>query len=171
MMIRITRWWSTYYNTWMWIFTCSAHTYNLVASKDAGAALNNPIFKSAYRKIIAKAQSLWNAQNRSTLAADTIQEELGCRLKTPNDTRWNSEYDAFVRLQEIGQKKKAALHRVMMKLKIAAFTDADFNFLQEYLQVHSFLDASSHVCIPFFLSGRWSQSTSKTRNKAFRCQM
>ena len=97
--------------------------------------MNDPSFKTAYRKFIGKAQSLWNAQNRSTLAADTIFEELECRLKTPNDTRWNSEYDADLQLLEIMEKKKPALQRVMMKLKIASFTEADYNFLQEYTRV------------------------------------
>src|SRR5215469_18195272 len=39
---------------------CAAHTFNLVASKDADNALQNPIFKGTYRAAMAKARAIWN---------------------------------------------------------------------------------------------------------------
>ncbi|KAG5890541.1 hypothetical protein JTB14_028292 [Gonioctena quinquepunctata] len=58
---------------------CAAHTFNLVASKDADAALQITVFKTPYRSALAKARTLWNQQSRSTVAADSIHAELGIR--------------------------------------------------------------------------------------------
>ena len=114
---------------------CGAHTFNLVASSDADAALRDGNFKAALRKAMSKAQALWNTQNRSTVSADIIEEELSQRLKTPNETRWNSRQEACLCILDVMDKKGAALQRAMMKLKIALFTDADRNFLKEYCSV------------------------------------
>lgn len=44
---------------------CAAHTLNLVATSDAGKALNNcSTYKKHYRSAFAKAQQLWNKQSR-----------------------------------------------------------------------------------------------------------
>ncbi|KAG5890290.1 hypothetical protein JTB14_031887 [Gonioctena quinquepunctata] len=96
---------------------CAAHTFNLVASKDADAALQITVFKTPYRSALAKARTLWNQQSRSTVAADSIHAELGRRLVLPNTTRWNSLYDAIVVLNGILETKRPSLHRVMTQLK------------------------------------------------------
>jgi hypothetical protein len=80
---------------------CAAHTLNLVASVDADKALADSNFKSVCRKTMAKAQGLWNAQNRSVPVADLVHEVLGRRLVVPNATRWNSTFDAVVVLNEL----------------------------------------------------------------------
>ena len=46
---------------------CAAHTFNLVARKDADAALKITIFKTPYNSAIAKARALWNQQIAFTL--------------------------------------------------------------------------------------------------------
>jgi hypothetical protein len=89
---------------------CAAHTLNLVATKDAEKALvDDSCFKTVWRKAMGKAQSLWNAQNRSTQAADKIKEHLKRRLKTPNSTRWNSTYDAISVLNTFLEESRQVL--------------------------------------------------------------
>lgn len=52
---------------------CATHTFHLVASTDAAKVIKPQLtLRSAYRRSMAKAQGLWNLQDRSTLAADTI---------------------------------------------------------------------------------------------------
>jgi len=114
---------------------CAAHTFNLVASKDADGALQDAIFKGIYRSAMAKACALWNLQDRSTVAADKIYEEIQRRLLSPNATRWNSTYDSVVVLNSILEDKRPALHRVMTQLKIKSFNDQDVGILKEYTKV------------------------------------
>lgn len=118
---------------------CAAHTFNLVASKDADAALQITVFKTPYRSALAKARTLWNQQTRSTVAADSIHAELGRRLVLPNTTRWNSLYDAIVVLNSILETKRPSLHRVMTQLKILTFNDQDVTVMKEYAKVISYI--------------------------------
>ena len=114
---------------------CSAHTYNLVASSDVNSAMDDATFKTAFRRFLGKAQALWNTQNRSTVSADIIFEELALRFTTPNETRWNALFDSIVSLLKTAEEKRSGLQRVMTKLKIALFTDADLDFAREYISV------------------------------------
>ncbi|CAK1590292.1 unnamed protein product [Parnassius mnemosyne] len=116
---------------------CAAHTLNLIASKDADAALQITIFKTSYRNAIAKARTLWNQQSRtrSTVAADSIHAELGRRLVLLNTTRLNSMYDAIVVLNGIMETKWSSLHRVMTHLKFLTFNDQDMSVLKGYVKV------------------------------------
>ena len=77
---------------------CAAHTFNLIATKDAERALDDARFKTVSRRAMGKAQALWNAQNRSTNHADIIKAELKKRLVVPSATRWNSVFDAVAAL-------------------------------------------------------------------------
>lgn len=107
---------------------CTAHTFNLVDTADANKAFENGTFKLAYRKAMSKAQALWNIQGRGTVAADLIVEELKRRLVVPNTTRWNSTYDAVNVLIGLMEKDRRAVQRVMLQLKLLAFTDAEIVF-------------------------------------------
>jgi hypothetical protein len=65
---------------------------NLVATTDLRNVLENDIlYKSA---IYQKAIDLWKKQRASTNAVDIIVKQMGRRLVTPGQTRWNSKYDA-----------------------------------------------------------------------------
>ncbi|KAL7642370.1 UNVERIFIED_CONTAM: hypothetical protein RMT77_006931 [Armadillidium vulgare] len=48
-----------------------------------------------FNKTLAKAQSLWNVQNRKTTTDARIKKELRTKLKTARITRWNSLYDSM----------------------------------------------------------------------------
>ncbi|XP_025094494.1 uncharacterized protein LOC112564105 [Pomacea canaliculata] len=80
---------------------CAAHTLNLVASKDSEAALQDGAFRTASRSLFAKAQAVWNKQSRVVSAAESIQEATGRQMIIPNQTRWNSTYDAVQCLQDL----------------------------------------------------------------------
>ncbi|CAI9715516.1 Hypothetical predicted protein [Octopus vulgaris] len=104
---------------------CTAHTFKLVASLDADKALDSASFKSAYRKVMPKAQQLWNLQSRSTVEADSILDALKRKLVVPNSTRWNSTYDSVIALNKLLEKNRGAVHRVVTQPKLQTFTDSD----------------------------------------------
>ncbi len=78
---------------------CAAHTMNLVATVDVRHVLeNDSLHKSA---IDQKANDLWKKQRASTKAVDIIHKQIGRRLVTPGQTRWNSKYDALCCLTKL----------------------------------------------------------------------
>jgi hypothetical protein len=78
---------------------CAAHTMNLVATVDVRHVLeNDSLHKSA---IDQKANDLWKKQRASTNAVDIIHKQIGRRLVTPGQTRWNSKYDALCCLTKL----------------------------------------------------------------------
>lgn len=114
---------------------CGAHTWNLVAAKDSAKALQSAEFKTAYRGAMGKAQALWNRQNQSTVTADALYSELNRRLVVPNDTRWNSQFDALVCLTSILEEKRDNLRRVMVHHGLPTFNQKDIEFMKEYVKV------------------------------------
>jgi hypothetical protein len=85
---------------------CSSHTLNLVSSRDADKAMSDEAFATIANAAMTKARKLWNAQSRSSVQADVIQEELKRRLVVPNATRWNSIFDSIVVLNSILSDEK-----------------------------------------------------------------
>lgn len=119
---------------------CASHTLNLVASTDVLREIqqNNSQLRFQFRKTMGKAQALWNAQGRSTQAADMIKTEIGRKLIVPNVTRWNSTYDSVNLLCELfDDGKRQAVNKVMLNLKkpLEPFNTDDVTFLKEYAKV------------------------------------
>lgn len=78
---------------------CFSHLLNL-ASQDFEKKLPSNAdraFKQTYNKL----NTLWNTTNRSCYAKTICQEVLGCLLKIPCETRWNSKFDSILKIFEI----------------------------------------------------------------------
>ncbi|KAJ8345565.1 hypothetical protein SKAU_G00297580 [Synaphobranchus kaupii] len=113
---------------------CACHTLNLVATNDAEEATkSSESFKRISRAAIAKCQALWNMQNGSAEASDIIQEGLGCQLKVPNVTRWNSTFQALERLKACTAGREHDLDEVCGRLDVLQFKKAELTFIQEYV--------------------------------------
>ncbi|XP_042229003.1 zinc finger BED domain-containing protein 4-like [Homarus americanus] len=64
-----------------------------------------------------------------------MSQEVGKLLLVPNATRWNSMYDAVVRLVDMFDNKKTGLQNICRKMEIRFFTTYDIAFLREYKDV------------------------------------
>ena len=112
---------------------CAAHTLNLVASSDVDKSFSSStLSRNIYRFSFAKCTTLWNKVSRSTLASDVVQETVKQKLLVPTPTRWNSYFDAVLRIIENGS---AELSELCTKLDVRCFSDRELTFLTEYCKV------------------------------------
>ena len=114
---------------------CACHALNLVATADVAKLESGP-FKRASVQTFAKLTAVWNKQNRSTLAADTIRAQLGTLLVTPGDTRWNSVYDAVSKVYKILSvpEEEAKFDKICDDLKITRLLPVQKTFINEYVR-------------------------------------
>ena len=112
---------------------CAAHTLNLVASTDVDKYLSSSTTtRSVYRSSFAKCSALWNKARRSTVASDNMQDKLKRKLLVPSPTRWNSYYDAVLRVVE---NSLTELNEVCVNIEIRCFSERELGFLKEYCAV------------------------------------
>lgn len=117
-------------------FRCAAHRLNLVATGRAvDDTLANPRCKTIHRNLMRKLTTLWNKQSRSTVTADNIKEKMGIMFVAPNSTRWNSTYDALVRVKRMLTEKKTELQSLFTSENLRPLTDTEDKFLNEFLMV------------------------------------
>lgn len=93
---------------------CLSHLLNLIAG-DFVKALSGRA-KTAYVKTFSKLQAIWVFPRRSSLAKTICKEVFGCVLIQPNDTRWNSKFDAVKHL--FGMKDKINLFVEKLKTRM-----------------------------------------------------
>ena len=108
---------------------CVCHSLNLIGTTDADKALKNGQYGKYFHTAMGKCQAIWNAVHRSSKAADSL-ETICCdkKLIIPCPTRWNSKYDAIVRLIE----HKDKLDKIAEALKLPKFTRTEVEFLCEF---------------------------------------
>ena len=112
---------------------CAAHTMNLVASSDINKSLScSSSSRTVYRSSFAKCAALWNKASRSTQVSDNVEAILKRKLIIPTQTRWNSYYNAVVRVTE---NASAELDELCSKLNIRCFNEKEVAFLKEYCKV------------------------------------
>lgn len=91
----------------------------------------------SFTKIAAKAQALWNRQNKRAVAASQIKEAIGKKFQTPGVTRWNSYYDSCAGLLEVLEdpEKKDELNVICRKQGLSVFYECDKNLLAQYCKI------------------------------------
>ena len=130
---------------------CAAHTVNLLSSRDVENVpgwTTHP--RPAFNKPAAKAQSVWNAQNRKTVTANDIKSALGKKLVTPGVTRWNSSHDAYKCLltEVLDLDKRNKLNQISQRQHpdpLPHITQNDVQIWSEYVKVTAPLAACLDV--------------------------
>uniref|UniRef100_UPI00358F7D7E zinc finger BED domain-containing protein 4-like isoform X3 n=1 Tax=Myxine glutinosa TaxID=7769 RepID=UPI00358F7D7E len=130
---------------------CAAHTVNLLASRDVEKVPGwSAQPRPAFTKPAAKAQGLWNAQNRKTVIANDIKTALGKKLVTPGVTRWNSSHDAYKCLltEVLDMDKRNNLNQICQRQHphpLPHITEDDVQIWSEYVKVTAPLAACLDV--------------------------
>uniref|UniRef100_A0A9J7XLQ1 BED-type domain-containing protein n=1 Tax=Cyprinus carpio carpio TaxID=630221 RepID=A0A9J7XLQ1_CYPCA len=84
---------------------CAAHTLNLIATTDLDKAASQGVSRKLYRNAMSKCAAIWNKANRSSGAADAIEEIAQMRCLVPSVTRWSSEYHAIEKLMSLTESQ------------------------------------------------------------------
>lgn len=66
---------------------CAAHTFNLVATKDVRAVMQDINYKNVYESIQKNLHNFWGKQSRGNVGAEKIKIKFGTYFKTSNVTR------------------------------------------------------------------------------------
>lgn len=99
---------------------CYSHLCNLLSQKFEKALPTNAdkLFKTVYNKL----HSLWSSCNRSSRAKTICKEVLGCMLKVPCETRWNSKFDCVKLVLDIIKREKSfernLINTLIKRLKV-----------------------------------------------------
>jgi hypothetical protein len=93
--------------------------------------------RAPFTRTAAKAQGLWNCQNRRAVAANQIKAAVGKKLITPCVTRWNSYYDSCADLLKVLEDadKKDMLNDVICRQDLATFFETDQRLLSQYCKI------------------------------------
>ena len=84
---------------------------------------------------MAKCSALWNKVSRSVQSAEILHDELQTALIVPNDTRWNSQYDAVDKIRHLATTAETKFRTVCEKLDLPAFRMNEASFLTEFCSV------------------------------------
>ena len=76
------------------------------------------------------------------LAADQVEEIAKRKLLVPTCTRWNSYYNAVVRITE---NSISELNELCTRIEVHCFTDREITFLNEYCAVLKPLSRGLHI--------------------------
>lgn len=107
---------------------CASHTISLISTTDSKKVPKQYIHQQ--NKPFGKCAALWNLSRRPK-SSEIIQNTIGCALKLPVVTRWNSFYDAL----QLILKHKETINKCMTQLKLPLFSEVDFEVMDEYVLV------------------------------------
>lgn len=106
---------------------CCAHTLNLIATVDI-AKITDTNYLCVSKSTFKKLYSFWNLISRSTVASDKVLEMCGCKFPVPVITRWNSLYDASLKIL----KYKSKIINLFDDLHLTKLKLNEWVFLEEY---------------------------------------
>lgn len=120
---------------------CFSHLLNLASQdfdKELPAAADRA-FKQTYNKLNA----LWRTTNRSSYAKSICEKELGCVLKTPCETRWNSRFDSIKKIFDIEVGERNKINSLVRRLKselaasshLSLLDQNDISVMENYIKV------------------------------------
>lgn len=153
---------------------CASHSINLIVTTDINNVIErNVILRNRHMHSIAKCKELWKKANRPK-TAEIIKSHLGHTLSSPGLTRWNSLYDSINQI--ISEKKK--LPTLFQKLQLQSFTENEFLYLEEYLEITKpltetldFLQTETNIFYGSFLPSIISLQNKLSKLKAKNIQM
>ena len=112
---------------------CASHTLSRVAVHDVEKFLDGD---KTHEAVISKCKVLWNYQARSTIGRDVVEKKPGAVFPVPNETRWNSKYDALNFIVGKIDSKQQDLRSIFSDAKKCTyFTHAEVTWLREYIEV------------------------------------
>ncbi|KAL7741796.1 hypothetical protein ACLKA6_012024 [Drosophila palustris] len=112
-------------------YRCASHTLNLLATTDYINIIKSDLkIHELHMRVLTRCSALWNKCNRPK-SAEFIKNHLGCSLKTPCPTRWNTLYDSFQHLH----KHKDQLEELCNLLGVAKLNSREFQYIEEYCQI------------------------------------
>ena len=136
---------------------CACHTLNLIATTDI-SKIKNAQFKSLFKSTVKKLQAIWVVQRRSTKASDAIKSTLKTLFVIPNQTRWNSFYDAMARTKSFIIHQNDGLRKVFQHFNMEYFTLSEEQLVKEYVTILypltralDILQAEKNIAIGFLL--------------------
>lgn len=116
---------------------CISHKLNLISGDFEKELTGNA--KSLLVQSISKLHALWVLVGRSTAARKICTQILGCSLKTPCITRWNSKFDAVNQIFKLKPKINLLIQELKPKLKSASslnlITSNDWIVIEEYIKI------------------------------------
>lgn len=112
-------------------FRCGRHTLCRVAVKDANDALSDASYAALYKEAMDIINNLFKASNRPK-TSEIIRDVLKVSLILPVKTRWNSLFDS---VEHIISFELKLINTLMLALDLSQFTQREYDFSNEYLQV------------------------------------
>lgn len=96
---------------------CMSHLLNLAASVDLKKRIKESSFGDVFQKALSKLYRFWYLIRKSAGAKRICETVCGFIYKTPNDTRWNSLYDAILKIVEKPDLYAKCTQKILSDLK------------------------------------------------------
>lgn len=113
---------------------CFAHLFNLLSSSDFENRMKETCFGSQYRNMMNKLKRFWYVSRKSPNAKQIIKTVCGACFNVPNETRWNSLYNAC---NDVMKRKdvfvEAVNQMIAAKIKVEKLTKTEFLMLTDYV--------------------------------------
>ncbi|XP_070072370.1 uncharacterized protein [Drosophila takahashii] len=112
-------------------YRCGCHTLNLLATTDFTNIIkaDSRVYED-HKNLLKRCSTVWNKSNRPK-TAEIIQSILGCSLKTPCQTRWNTLYDALKHLLRFRHK----IQDLFKALTLSELTPTELDYMEEYCKI------------------------------------